>query len=168
MTRLPGRLGSLVARHLMTSTVVSLSSSETLESGLSKLKEHHISGAPVVNEQGELVGILSLSDVIDFQSPERQVPTPAVGSYPDWPSLWKLIDESEHGEHLNLTDQVANYMTSTVKSAEESTSLLELARMMCDGHWHHLPIVDANQKLIGIVTTMDIMAALVHTAEESK
>jgi CBS-domain-containing membrane protein len=38
---------------------------------------------------------------------------------------------------------------------------------MCDGHWHRVPVVDDAGALCGIISTMDVLAALVNAADES-
>ena len=45
--------------------------------------------------------------------------------------------------------------------------LVEVARVMCDGHWHRVPVVDDGGALCGIISTMDVLAALVNAADES-
>ncbi|MCA9042386.1 MAG: CBS domain-containing protein, partial [Planctomycetaceae bacterium] len=131
MLGLPGRLGTLHASHVMTSDVLSLRTTETLADALHKLQERHISGAPVINEAGELVGILSFSDIVEYEVPESKLKSPAIGSYPDWPSLWKMIEAAEQGPQIDLNDTVEKHMTRNVKSVSKSTNLVEMARMMC-------------------------------------
>ncbi|MAT16616.1 MAG: hypothetical protein CMJ46_15255 [Planctomyces sp.] len=166
MPFLPGRLGTLVASHVMTTDLVSLNSADTISVALHKLQDRHVGGAPVVNAEGELVGILSISDLMDFDAPDSRLHSSRMSNFPDWPSLWKMIDETDKGICIDLNETVEQHMTHEVKSAPENTTLIEMARLMCDGHWHHLPIVDSRGKLTGIVTTMDIMAAIVNAADE--
>ena len=57
-------------------------------------------------------------------------------------------------------------MSRRLISVREDTPLVELARFMCDGHWHRVTVIDSQGRLNGIVSTMDILAALVQTADE--
>ena len=61
---------------------------------------------------------------------------------------------------------VSRHMSRRTVSVSEETSLVEIARLMCDGHWHRVLVVDAQGRLRGLVSTMDVLAALVQAADE--
>jgi CBS-domain-containing membrane protein len=58
-------------------------------------------------------------------------------------------------------------MSRQVRSVPDKAPLVEVARVMCDGHWHRVPVVDDGGALCGIISTMDVLAALVNAADES-
>ena len=68
-----------------------------------------------------------------------------------------------HGTEEEL---VSARMSNVVTSVTDDAPLVEVARVMCNGHWHRVPVVDAQGSLAGIISTMDVLAALVNTAEE--
>jgi CBS domain-containing membrane protein len=149
MARLPGRLGELAIRDVMTRDVVTLSESDTLARAMQVFQHEHITGAPVVNVRGELVGLISRSDLLSAIESARE----ARGARP-------AADGETPG------GLVAERMTSDVVFVRDIAPLIEAARIMCVGHWHRVPVVDAYDKLCGIVSTMDILAALVNAADE--
>jgi CBS-domain-containing membrane protein len=143
MGALPGRLGTLQARNIMTGKIVVLSENDTLERAVEVLTEQQISGAPVVDEIGVFRGLISLTDIAHGRA---QAP------------------EDEFAEAPRL---VRDCMSDRIVSVRDSASLLEVARKMCAGHWHRLTVVDDQNCICGIVSTMDVLAAVVNTADET-
>ena len=64
MPKLPGRLGTLTARDIMTKNVIVVVESDTIETAVETLKKNWITGAPVVGERNKFVGILSTNDLV--------------------------------------------------------------------------------------------------------
>lgn len=163
MTRLPGRLGTLIARDVMTRDVIVLHETETLEHAAKTLQKHHITGAPVVDAQGHLVGILSLTDVA-ATAPAAAMPVGLAHSSDV--SAWDRFAKAEPLDASTAVEQVASRMSRRIKAVSETTTLVDAARLMCDGHWHRVPVVDARGALRGIISTMDVLAAVVNAADE--
>lgn len=164
---LPGRLGTLTARDVMTGRIIVLSESDTLDAAIQTLREHHITGAPVTDEQGRLIGILSLYDLVGVPASSRRRPD---GQRPlahgEEPVVWDLFEKAAADERDFRVERVADRMSRKVASVTAETPLVEVARAMCDGHWHRVPVVDEKGSLVGIITAMDVLAALVHAADE--
>ena len=59
-------------------------------------------------------------------------------------------------------------MSDQVKSVRDLSPLVDVARRMCDGHRHRVPVVDVQARLCGMITAMDILAAMVNVADESR
>ena len=57
-------------------------------------------------------------------------------------------------------------MTTAVQSITADDPMTEAARRMCAAHVHRLPVLDHNARVIGLVTTLDIVAALLGAIEE--
>jgi len=168
MGKLPGRLGTLTARDIMTDKIVVLSEDDTLAHAAQVLIEHHISGAPVVSEGGKFVGLLSLSDIAQPKASEggERSRSDAIPDARDSDATWAWLRYYD-GEHVQ-TERVRDHMSRQLISVSVDASLLEVARTMCDGHWHRLVVVDELDFICGIVSTMDVLAALVNTAAEEK
>ena len=163
MSRLPGRIGTLTAHDIMTTHVIVVQESDTLETALSTLRSHHITGAPVVDGQGRFVGILSLADLVGSREiPGRRVEPLAHGDG----ATWELFDRAQPLDGTAGSVQVSTRMSRRVTSVAENASLVEIARAMCDGHWHRVPVVNSVGALCGIISTMDVLAAIVNAADE--
>jgi len=161
---LPGRMGTLRARDVMTRNVIVLKESDTIDGAVKKLKSHSITGAPVVNEAGKFVGILSISDLLPPGDRKQPVPLAHGEGQATW-DLFELAGPMEAGAGEGLVSQ---RMSRRVVSITADAPLVEAARVMCDGHWHRVPVVDDSGALQGIISTMDILAALVNAADETK
>ena len=145
MATLPGRLGELRARDVMTRKVILLHDTDTLAAALETLKASHITGAPVVDGDGKLVGILSLNDLIDWPEDVHGTgPWPSPLSHDPDRAAWHLFDRAalSQDEHQGVT--VAERMSTAVRSVAKEASLVDVARAMCDGHWHRVPVVDSS------------------------
>jgi CBS-domain-containing membrane protein len=161
----------------MTRDVITVSEDDTLARALQVFQHEHITGAPVVNAQGRLVGILSLADLLPQTEsdaaeakPANEAEKPREGLQHSNRAAWQLLREHPTLGG-NLPDgvpagHVRERMSSDVVFVRDIAPLIEAARIMCVGHWHRVPVVDAYDKLCGIVSTMDVLAALVNAADE--
>ncbi|MFQ5734673.1 MAG: HPP family protein [Planctomycetaceae bacterium] len=169
MTGLPGRLGELRARDVMTKSVIVVRQSDDVATAVEVLKSHHITGTPVVDETGRLVGIFSISDVVnrDGAPSEADVDSEPFSDEAGRTAS-RLFDRAvaigeEQGEST-----VRDRMSTTVRSVPQDASLVDVARAMCDGHWHRVPVIDDCGALQGIISTMDVLAAVKNAADEAR
>ncbi len=163
MSKMPGRLGTLQARDVMCQDVVVLTDTMTLEEATELLKSHKHSGAPVVDCQGKLVGTFSLRDLTGL----KDTTTKFERLHPDADSGIVTAEAMNHIlENKIEKETVSQRMTRNAPSVTENASLIDVARLMCSFHTHRVPVTTISTELTGIITTMDILAALVHTADE--
>jgi CBS domain-containing protein len=160
MPSLVTRLLTLKAVDVMTSKPVTLVATASLASAVATLERHHITGAPVVDDAGKVIGMFSLWDFVRSQtragrsasqnleiSPQN---SPAGARVP------ALIDSAT----------VADWMSRTEGSVPRDQLLVEVARTMCIAHWHRVPVVMSDGQLVGIISTMDVLAAVVNLFDE--
>lgn len=167
MGTLPGRLGELRARDVMTNSLITVRDDDSLVEAVDKLRSSHITGAPVVDAKGTLVGILSLSDLVAAAGSTEARPAGRLLAHGEDSTAWDLYDRSPRGDDPE-GQTVADRMSPSVTSVTRDASLVEVARSMCDGHWHRVPVVDNRGALKGIISTMDVLAALVNAADEAR
>ena len=158
------RLLNLRVGDVMTRSVVQIPAHQTMGAAAQLMIDHEISGAPVVDEEGRCAGILS---GFDFAARERigckreEVPRGnaehvLVCDVPGQP--YHIEDFSE--------DMVSNHMSSAVQTINPSAALLQAARIMCAEHIHRLVVLDEHRHPLGIVSSLDIIAALVKVIGE--
>lgn len=142
------------AKDVMSRRVVTVPSWLTLREAARIFIDEKISGAPVVDRKGAPVGVVSQTDLIRRQR-ERGVDTEA----PAW-----YAEEGVRGFHVEEPDRtrVEDVMTPAVFSAGETTPVEELARLMLRRRVHRVVITRAG-RLLGIVTSMDLLRALLAT-----
>jgi len=169
MPYLPGRLGTLTARDVMTKTLICVSADDTIDAAVALLRANRITGAPVVDADGKLVGILSLSDLVQREAgPDDSGEPPVPLAHGHAGATWDLFDVAQPLDAQTGEELVRDRMSPKVAAVTEGAPLVEVARVMCDGHWHRVPVVDEADKLHGIISTMDVLAALVHAADEPR
>jgi CBS domain-containing protein len=145
---------SLTAADVMSHDVVALPQSLPLRAAARVLSEAHISGAPVVDEDGRCVGVLSTTDLHRWC---ERAPRPLVGDG----LLTGYVCEWEVSSCAALSgEQVRGYMTRDPVTVAPDTPVTELARMMIEADIHRVIVVDADARPIGIVSGSDILAAL--------
>jgi predicted transcriptional regulator len=99
------------------------------------LKTYRISGMPVV-DNGATVGVISQTDIVVARSSD-------------------LIS----GNWRRL--RVRNIMTAPAVTVHIETSIRRAARLMIDRHIHRLVVVDGEQRAVGVITPLDLLALLV-------
>ena len=128
------------ARDLMQREVVTVREDVPLAELADMLQQAHIHGAPVVSDDGGLVGFVSQEDVL-FGSMTGP-PDPPEGDR----------GTSDGGEFL---PRVGDIMTAPAVTATEETDVRDLCRLMWRLRLHHIPIV-RDGKVSGIVSSLDL------------
>ena len=121
------------------------------------MEEKGISGLPVVDDAGILVGILSEGDLLRRESPMKP---PLFMTF-----LGGVIyfeSPSKFHEHIkkSLGMLVSDLMTTKVITTSPENSLNEATEQILSKKVNRLPVVDADSKLVGIVTRHDLVRAL--------
>jgi CBS domain-containing protein len=121
------------------------------------LSERRISGLPVVDEQGVLVGIISETDLL-WQ--ERGATPPnflfILDAVIPLERPGRFIEEL----HKVMGSTVAEVMTKNPVTIRPEQTVQEAARLMMQKEVHRLPVVDKDNALVGIVTRGDIVRAM--------
>jgi CBS domain-containing protein len=151
-------LALLTAGDVMSRDVSRIPQEMSLPAAARLLEQERISGAPVVDEQGHCVGVISAKDFLRWA--ERGEQAAAVRPTTECVCAdWQVIVPEELPR-----DEVRWYMTTDLVTADPGTSLPELARRMLDAHIHRLVVVDGQRRPVGIVTSTDILAAVAYLA----
>ena len=143
MTSLSERLATLTARDIMTEKLVLLEESDTVRHAANLFRDLHISGAPVVNAEGQPIGLLSVMDIVPVVG--ARLETPAAGPQPlthesEWEEICQILNSGEN--RAAGGELVTRWMSRRLVSVRETTPLIEVARVMCDGHWHRVTVLD--------------------------
>ena len=144
------------AKDIMTRDVITITPEAEVAQAAKLLLTNRINGVPVVNDSGELVGILCQSDLIIQQ---KNIPIPSLftfldGFIPLTPS--KNLDKEV--EKIAAT-KVSDAMTADPVTVGPDTGIEEIAALMVEKSYHTLPVVDSN-KLVGIIGKEDVLRTL--------
>lgn len=152
----------LTAGDLMSSDVTMIPKAMSLRSAAHLLSEMSISGAPVVDQRGRCVGVLSATDFMHSVGYGGPCAGKTSFDHPDcYHSPWQIDCKEELPE-----DEVSKYMTADPVMVPPSASIADLARQMTDAHIHRIIVVDGLQRPIGVVSSTDILAAVAHAEKQ--
>jgi CBS domain-containing protein len=140
------------ARDIMTRNVVTIKPETTIEDIVKLMIAHHISGLPVIDDTGKLIGIVSEKDLI---LKEKGFPF----SVMKVPSLIDSIVNLEHfAEEIAVARKriAADVMTTEIISAHPDDNVGHIAWEMVQKKHNRIPILE-DEKLVGIITRADII-----------
>jgi CBS domain-containing protein len=120
-----------------------------------RLVQTAVTGAPVVDGEGRCVGVLSTTDFMHWMDREHHGPA-ACATSPAFCVPWDMVDPDALPD-----DVVHDLMTHDVVVVPASATLGEVTRKMIDARIHRAVVIDANGKPIGIVSSTDILAAVI-------
>lgn len=147
------------AHQIMTRSVVSVTPDTTVREAATLMLERHISGLPVIDADGKLVGIVSEGDFIRRSEIGTQHKRGGWLSY-----LLSLRSHSVDFVHENGR-KISEVMTPDPFTVTEDTSLEDIVALMERKHVKRLPVV-RNEKLVGIVSRSNLMQAVASLAHD--
>ena len=133
---------------VMSVSVTTVSPDDSLKQAATKMVDARVSGLPVLDESGKLVGIITEADFLQQEADRAEA---GRGSL-----LGALFDSNRKIEEPVF---VADAMTTNPVVIMPEASLSEAARVMATKGVKRLPVVDANGSLIGIVSRADVVSA---------
>ena len=139
------RMGAVRVGDIMVHEVVTATPDQSLEEVWQALRQGGVRGAPVVDAEGRVEGMVTISDFLRLKS-------------------WRLCDTV--GQQLrarlgrNRRNPVERIMTTPVALAGEDMHVTDAFLLFAEKGVNHLPVVDEAGRLTGIVTRMDLLAAL--------
>jgi CBS domain-containing protein len=163
-------LESVCARDLMQHEVVRILKDASVESAIEALEENGISGAPVVDTAGRLVGVFSSRDVARSEHMrEGRLSTGATDeSLLDWDEEEETevaMERREGFSSLNSgTERVADWMSTEVLTVAPAESLRGVCSAMAREGAHRVFVVEG-QKLVGVISSLDVVR---HVAGEKR
>ena len=152
------RLLTLRVCDVMSRNVVSIGATKSMSEAAGVLTQHFISGAPVIGQQGQCVGVLSAIDFVRCVA-STQEPTLSGGEQ-------NGSRDRRHCCPAPATDTVASHMSALVQTVNTDQSVTHAARLMCQNHIHRLVALDDQGRPVGVITSLDLVAALINALEE--
>jgi CBS domain-containing protein len=148
---------------IMTRDVVTLAAGGTVHEALSLMGENRVSAIPVVDHAGKCVGIISTTDLVDMT---RDVDDDLYQlDLVDATSRRFLIDRLAHSLG---NESIETYMSESLVTVYPESTLATATKRILKAGVHHLPVVDKNDRLVGIVSSLDILAEFADAAPEAK
>ena len=126
-------LQSIKVKDYMTASLTTFTPDMDVMDAVTRFIEKRISGAPVLDEHGNLIGIITERDCV------------------------KVALETCY--YSGQAGVVADYMQKEVKTIDVDTSILELAQLFYDKPYRRYPVVEVN-RLVGQISIRDVLRAL--------
>ncbi len=133
----------MLVENWMSTDVVTITPDRSMMKASKLMKDKHISRVPVVDEEGRIVGIISDRDIKDA--------SPSKATTLDMHELYYLLSEIK----------IKDIMTKKVKTIRIDETVEKAAVLMLEGNFGGLPVVDDDNKVVGILTDTDVFKVLV-------
>jgi CBS domain-containing protein len=151
------------AKDVMTTDPVCVRPSTTIRELARVFEENEISGAPVVDQIGTVIGIVSKTDLI------RRCSEGAADIPPAY--LFEILSEQGHGDEHEISEVipepllcVQDLMTADPVMVSPEESAVKIAREMFERRIHRVVVVDEEKLPVGMITSLDLLGALSHQA----
>ena len=149
-------MNALTAKEIMTRDVLTARDSWSVDELAEFLIEHGISGAPVESEEGRLVGVVSMTDIVRHRSlPVMEIRGPH--------EYYQALEHSFAREEISSLrfgaedrTTVRDIMTEVVFEVGEDATLSDVADAMIRGRIHRV-FVTRDRRPIGVVSALDVM-----------
>jgi len=152
----------LKVKDIMTRDVKTVSPETEITQAAKLLLSERINGVPVINETGELVGILCQSDLIAQQ---KSIPIPSLFTLLDGYIPLTLLNRLDKEVEKIAATTVKNAMTPDPITVDSDTEIEKVAFLMVEKNYHTLPVVDSG-RLVGIVGKEDVLRILLSESEK--
>lgn len=132
-------LTGLTCREIMSKDLITVHEAASADVAWEKLATHHVKLLPVIDDQQQLKGIISVHDF--FIQPSQQPRRIDPAQFVDYP--------------------VSAFMKPQVMAIDADQPLMSIARLFSDAGMHQLPVIDDQHRVIGMLTQSDYVAALI-------
>ena len=142
---------------VMTRDVITVTPETSLRDLAEILSQKNINGVPVVDDEGDVIGVVCESDLVERNKP-LHIPTVFVilDSIIPLENPWRMQKEFKR---LTST-KVEDIYSSPAVCVEPDTDITEVARIMSEKRIHTLPVVDRG-KLVGVIGKGDVIRSLI-------
>ena len=147
----------LTAGEIMTKDVVTVKKETSIRELAEMFTVRKISSAPVVDGEGDLIGIVTETDLVEQ---DKNLHIPTVISLFDW--VIYLESGKKFEKELNkMTGQnVGDIYTTEVETVAPTTPISEVADIMSTKKVHAIPVVEG-RKVVGIIARIDLIRTMV-------
>ena len=150
------KLGSLRCADVMSRELVVADFAMPLHEAWGLLRERHIKALPVVDPARRIVGIVTVADFMRHANLDTRE---------GLAGRLRAFLQPTPGLHSDKPEVVGDIMTRQVRVASDHRPVTDLLPLFAEGGHHHIPIIDAERRLCGIITQTDLVRALYHSGQ---
>ena len=145
-----------IASNIMSSQVISIHPEKSVRDLAELLAIHKISGVPVLDESGELLGVASQSDLV---AQNKNPHVPKVVTLFDWVIYLEGMGRLEAEMNKMAGTLVKDIMSTEVITVNPGTTLEEVATIMSEKKVHTIPVMEQG-RVLGVIGKLDIIRSL--------
>lgn len=153
------RFGIITCGDIMSKDAITLDFASELNEAWRLLRHHKVHALPVLNKARRVIGIVAQSDFLRHSELDEYVSFGA--------RLRRFLGRSADS-HSEKPEVVGQIMTSNVITAREDTPIVELVPLMSNSGLHHIPVVNDENRFVGMVTQSDLLASLYESRLEGQ
>lgn len=145
------RFGIIRCADIMSRDIISAEFGTSLEQAWQQMRTHRVAALPVLNRARRVIGIVTQTDFLEH------------GGLDDYRGIRHQLQRflrKSGVTHTEKAEVVGQIMSQRPTTAQLDTPIVDLVPLMADSGFHHIPIVDAEQRFAGIVTQSDLVAGL--------
>jgi len=146
----------LLAKDIMTKDVITINEGASLKELADLLVTNKISGVPVVNSDGKVVGMVSEADLI---VQDARLHFPRYIQFLDSVIYLESLSHFEDDLKKTIATKVKDIMTTRIDKVSPDDMLETIATMMVDKKRNRIPVFEGD-RLVGIITRADVVKAL--------
>jgi CBS domain-containing membrane protein len=149
------KLGALRCTDVMSREPVSVQFGTPLQEAWELMQQRRIKALPVVDRASRIVGIVTTADFMRLADLDR---------HEGLAQRLRQILRATGVTHTERPEVVGQIMTRQVRVASQDRLLSDLVPVFSDDGHHHIPIIDGEQRLAGMITQTDLVRALYRAA----
>lgn len=154
----------MFVKDVMSTDIITIKPENTLIELLEKYEKFRHHTLPVVNELGDLVGLVDLTDIMKFFMPHSPSLTRLLKAAHFYHGQEADILETEITEDLISDMKVENIMSNNIITIESYESIAVARSLMVSHDIRYMPVID-NHRLVGVITLSDIIMGLFKNRE---
>jgi CBS domain-containing membrane protein len=149
-------------QDVMKKSVVALPHNATLQDVIQKFLQHHLDSMPIIDAAQRVVGFITIHDLVEILLPRYYDLLRDFSALEDKGQLGSLFDRAFQGldGHAEKLVLAADVMKSRLRWIQQEDSLLQAAAKLRNQRCVRLPVVDKDQKLVGLLSDFDVVLAL--------
>jgi CBS domain-containing membrane protein len=145
------RFGVITCADVMSKDVITLEFSTELAQAWRLMRHHQVHALPVLNSARRVIGIVTQNDFL------RQG---ELDDYHTYAERFRRFIQRSLKTHSDKPEVVGQIMSMKVRTVRDDSPIVELVPLMANAGMHHIPVVNLENRFVGIVTQSDLVAAL--------
>jgi len=146
------RLGNVSCKDIMIQSPITFQFDDELEVAWDVLQKNNIKGAPVVDKYHHLIGMITTTDYMRHATGHDEGDS--------MQERFRRFIKRSPGFTSSKAEVVGQIMSTNISKAFEDTHIIDLIPVFTEKRFHHMPIVDKNNKVVGVVARSAVMRSM--------